>query len=168
MTPHHHPHLPGNEHPNGHLLQLIAGLLVISVWVLDSFFFQLTTNLSSQIQWSIRVPVGVTIAVIGAYLAISAGMMIFDTEREEPGVITDGALGHVRHPLYLGVLILYLGIVITTLSMAAFAAFVVGFLIHDRLATFEERDLERVFGEDYVKYMSVVPKWIPSIKSKRP
>jgi len=92
---------------------------------------------------------------------------LFQEELESPTVIDTGILGHVRHPLYLGVLMIYLGFIIGTFSIASVVIFIFVALIHNKLATYEEQDLERIFGEKYVEYKRRVPKWIPRLSSSK-
>jgi protein-S-isoprenylcysteine O-methyltransferase Ste14 len=92
---------------------------------------------------------------------------LFHEELESPSVIDIGILGHVRHPLYLGVLIIYLGFIVGTLSIISFVIFIIVALIYNKLATYEEKDLERIFGERYLDYKNRVPKWIPRLSSAK-
>uniref|UniRef100_UPI00257DF266 methyltransferase family protein n=1 Tax=Candidatus Borrarchaeum sp. TaxID=2846742 RepID=UPI00257DF266 len=70
-------------------------------------------------------------------------------------------------PLYLGVLLVYIGFILGTFSLISVAVFVLVALIHNKLATYEEQDLERIFGEKYLEYKSRVPKWIPRLSSAK-
>jgi protein-S-isoprenylcysteine O-methyltransferase Ste14 len=109
------------------------------------------------------------VIILGMMLARAAEKALFQEELESPkvDVIDTGILGHVRHPLYLGVLIVYIGFIIGTFSIISFVIFIFVALIHNKLATYEEQDLERVFGEKYVEYKSRVPKWIPCLSSAK-
>jgi protein-S-isoprenylcysteine O-methyltransferase Ste14 len=37
------------------------------------------------------------------------------------------------------------------------------FLIYNRMAAYEERDLIRIFGREYEDYMRRVPRWFPRL-----
>jgi len=77
-------------------------------------------------------------------------------------VIDNGVFSLVRHPMYLGSLLVYLSLVIATLSAASLVLFLVVFVLYDVLASYEETDLLRIFGEDYEEYRRRVRKWIPT------
>ena len=67
----------------------------------------------------------------------------------------------VKHPMYLGILLIYLGILAYTLSLALLAMWLGIFAVFNRFAAYEEEDLVRVFGESYKEYMGRVPRWLP-------
>ena len=89
----------------------------------------------------------------------SAEKMLFHTRQQE--IIDSSLFAYVRHPLYTGVLLIYLGFVLGSFSIFSFITYVFVFCTYDYLAKFEEKDLERVFGEAYVEYKKRMPRWIP-------
>ncbi len=81
-------------------------------------------------------------------------------------LVISGAFGHVRNPLYVGNMLIYLGIGI--MSMAWFpylllTAFLFFYTQYHFIIKEEENFLKSKFGDDYKKYCSVVPRWIPRI-----
>lgn len=82
------------------------------------------------------------------------------------GLRTDGILGRVRHPIYLGTLLLVLGFwlyIPTLANLLTTGAIIVYLFVGIRL---EERDLEQQFGEAYREYRKRVPMLIPSWRRK--
>ena len=80
----------------------------------------------------------------------------------QKGLVTAGAYGHIRHPLYLaGILVFSFSPEFTrnhiTLVICADIYFVIGALI-------EERRLIAHFGDEYRRYMAEVPRFIPSLR----
>ena len=67
----------------------------------------------------------------------------------------------VRHPMYLGILLVYLGLAVATLSLASLALLPAFFYAYDRFAAYEERELVEVLGGDYLGYMGRVRRWVP-------
>ena len=53
------------------------------------------------------------------YLAKKGLNIVFGEIREEPGVIRKGVFGIVRHPIYLGSILFYLGLLTLTFSIIA-------------------------------------------------
>jgi protein-S-isoprenylcysteine O-methyltransferase Ste14 len=164
-----HEHLVGEEMPYSHLLQLSSAVVFLLVWSLDSFIFKFSVWFASFVPWVFRLILALCVIILGIMLARSAEKALFQEELESPkvDVIDTGILGHVRHPLYLGVLLVYIGFILGTFSLISVAVFVLVALIHNKLATYEEQDLERIFGEKYLEYKSRVPKWIPRLSSAK-
>jgi protein-S-isoprenylcysteine O-methyltransferase Ste14 len=77
-------------------------------------------------------------------------------------LVTAGAYGFVRHPVYLGALLIWAGLSLTFLS-AITAAITVGFVIPTYLLYIrsEEAMMLASFGEEYVRYRRAVPKLFP-------
>jgi len=77
------------------------------------------------------------------------------------GLITTGAYGIVRHPLYsTGLLILWCFPILTTGTLAFDAAITLYVLVGSEL---EERRLITEFGEEYLRYRKKVARLIPFI-----
>ena len=83
-------------------------------------------------------------------------------------LVISGPFAHVRNPLYIGNIFLYLGIGIMSwalfpyLQIAAFIFFAVQyhFIVNE-----EEGFLKTEFDEDYKKYCENVPRFFPRMKS---
>jgi protein-S-isoprenylcysteine O-methyltransferase Ste14 len=82
----------------------------------------------------------------------------------EPKFITTGVYAWVRHPMCLGALLALLGFFFSTLSLLSLLVWVGLFFFYDWMATYEEQDLIRILGEQYVNYQKRVPKWFPHIR----
>jgi protein-S-isoprenylcysteine O-methyltransferase Ste14 len=63
--------------------------------------------------------------------------------------------------MYLGELLFLLGLAITTFSLLSVVVWAAFFVFLDRMATFEEKELTRIMGQQYVDYRKRVRKWIP-------
>ncbi len=80
---------------------------------------------------------------------------------------TKGIYSTVRHPLYLGNYLMWIGIVAYTYNI--YFVIIVSLLFwiyYERIMYAEERFLERKFGDDYVNWSLKVPAFIPSFKNK--
>lgn len=77
------------------------------------------------------------------------------------GFITPGAYGHVRHPIYLGTLILLWAVPVMSMGHLIFS---LGLSIYTVIgAMLEERDLTATFGESYRRYRDAVPMLLPRV-----
>jgi protein-S-isoprenylcysteine O-methyltransferase Ste14 len=76
-------------------------------------------------------------------------------------LVTSGPFRFSRNPMYLGIVVMLLGIAVWVGSVAMLFA-PVGFLAFMSLVfiPYEERRLREVFGDDYVSYSRRVRRWI--------
>jgi protein-S-isoprenylcysteine O-methyltransferase Ste14 len=79
-------------------------------------------------------------------------------------LVVTGLYRHVRNPMYVAVLAVILGQALALGDgwLAAYAA-LVWLCCHLFVVGYEERRLERTFGEQYRAYQANVPRWIPQI-----
>ncbi|MBS7639476.1 DUF1295 domain-containing protein [Candidatus Bathyarchaeota archaeon] len=84
------------------------------------------------------------------------------------GLLTSGIYGLVRHPQYLGLILLTLGITIRSLRPISFIAWIIllfGYLI---LASLEERDLIKKYDQRYIEYSRRTAFMIPFLRLNLP
>jgi len=149
------------EHGLGDMGQVILIFIFLTVWIADSFFVHYSTFLSNYVSAWVRIPVAAIILVMAGILAGKGMNIVFGEIREKPAVIRKGVFNLVRHPIYLGAILLYLGLIILTLSLAATAVWFVTILFYHFISRHEEKLLLEKFGKDYEEYMLNVPMWIP-------
>lgn len=152
------------EHILGSAGQLFFACLFGVVWVADTFFLRYTTLLNQYLPVAVRVVLGVAFLVLSGYLASTGLSIVFNDEHKNPTVIGEGVFHMVRHPIYLSEIVLYFGLLIISMSLAAAIVWLltVGFLHY--ISRHEERLLLARFGKDYEQYMQEVPMWIPLLK----
>ena len=88
--------------------------------------------------------------------------------RADTELITGGAFGLVRHPLYLSILLLWASGALALLSWVmalCWLALIPLFVARSRL---EERLLVQHFGNDYLGYAARVPMLLPRWRQRRP
>ncbi len=158
-----HTQLLGKEHPYSHHLQLIAALAFFPIWFFDSFIFKFSIRLARFVPWVVRLILAFLVIIIAVLMMRAAEKVLFHETDKIPTVIEIGILAYVRHPLYLGMLLAYFGFILGTFSIISVVIFIFIVLIYNKMATYEEQDLERIFSEKYVKYKRRVPKWIPRL-----
>ncbi|MEM3715627.1 MAG: methyltransferase [Candidatus Bathyarchaeia archaeon] len=84
------------------------------------------------------------------------------------GLITSGVYGVVRHPQYLGIILLTLGVTIRTLRPASLIAWITLLTVYLILASLEEKNLLKIYGEKYVEYSKRTAFIIPYLKPNLP
>ncbi len=152
------------EHPFGDAGQLILLGVFLVVWIGDSFLLHFSTFLSDYVPLYVRLACFGLLFIIAVALAQN-GHVVVSQEQRPDHVIDSGAFRYVRHPLYLASLLAYLGLTVSTLSLAALVVWdgILGF--HNYIATYEERLLEMKFGEGYQAYRKRTGKWLPKLSS---
>ena len=143
------------------LIQVILLILFLAVWVIDSFFLRYSTSLSRYVPIYIRIPLGTLFILFSGYLAKKGLDVVFGKVREAPSVIREGIFMRLRHPVYLGAILLYFGFVILTLSVAAAILFVFICVYYHLTARYEEKLLIKKFDVDYKNYIKKIPMWVP-------
>lgn len=98
--------------------------------------------------------------LLGFLLVASAWRVLHDAQRGHE-LATTGPYRHVRHPQYVGFVLVLLGFLLqwpTLLTVLMFPALVVMYV---RLARKEEREVRAEFGAAYVRYAAVTPAFVP-------
>ena len=108
-------------------------------------------------------PLSLIIIVIGMLLIIFGWKRIHEAKGQ---LVTTGIYGHVRHPQYLGFLLLTFGMNLEWTTFFTILLWPVIAVLYYRLAKKEEKESEEVFGEEYRKYKRSVPMLIPRIRKK--
>ena len=93
--------------------------------------------------------------------------VVFDEAPSNPQVIDWGVFSFVRHPMYLGVLLIMIGLFFWSFSLISICIWGGFFFFYDRMASYEEEDLIRRFGEYYIEYQRRVGKWFPKLVCAR-
>lgn len=77
-------------------------------------------------------------------------------------LVTDGAYGWTRNPMYLGHLIFLFGLALL-LSGPAWLVFIAHALWFDRRVRRDEQHLLALFGQPYRDYLQRVKRWVPGV-----
>ena len=152
------------EHPFGHAGQLISLAAFMAVWVADSFIGRWTTFPARDVPLAARLAL-LALALLTAVSLIRSAGTVHHIEGQSDHVVTTGAYRNVRHPIYLGVMLVYLGLALATASLLSLAVFVCIFFYYNYIAGYEERLLEDRFGQAYEDYESRTGKWVPRRKA---
>ena len=156
------PDLAG-EYKWNDLIQAILLFLFLGIWIFDSFFLRYSTFLSEYVSICIRIPLGLLFIFLSGYLTKKGLDVVFGKVRETPSVIREGIFLRVRHPVYLGVILLYLGLIVFTLSIVSAVLLIFICVYYHFTARHEEKLLIRKFGKDYENYIKEVPMWFPRL-----
>ena len=150
----------GSEHPHCDLTQNLMLILFFVVWGLDAFILNYSTAFAELIPLFFRFSLAILTLSVGAYLAMKAHSVVFN---DPPKLLDSGVHSWVRHPMYLGTLLVCLGFLLAVPSILAILIWSASFLIYDKMATYEEKDLRCILGDEYIAYQKRVPKWFPRL-----
>ncbi|MHA2027862.1 MAG: methyltransferase family protein [Candidatus Kariarchaeaceae archaeon] len=137
------------------LVSLISGIILHFIYPIITFL-RFPLNL-----------LGILPIIFGLYMASSVNAAIVRegttiVSDEKPTVfINTGVFRISRNPMYLGSVVLLMGVALLLGSLVAFLPSIALFLILDRkFIPVEERNLKKEFGEEFQKYSQRVRRWI--------
>lgn len=114
---------------------------------------------------------GFVVALIGEAIRFW-GVSIAGSETRTTGavgatnLITDGPFGHVRNPLYVGNILMYIGCAVMSNAFPPYLAVVTLLwfsLQYHLIVSREEEHLKSAFGEEYATYCKNVPRFMPRL-----
>ena len=107
------------------------------------------------------VVVGVALSVASALLFRREGTELNPTSTTNRKLVTSGPFGFTRNPMYLGLVIVTLGIAVWVagwpMFLAPLATFATANWVH---IPFEEAKMRRQFGDAFDAYARTVRRWI--------
>lgn len=138
-------HFPGIDflsHDAGHLLEMMFG------WKTNPHFgpFHILSN----------------VFIFGGFIMLSSAWNVLYQAQREHRVATTGLYARIRHPQYMGFILIMFGFLLqwpTLITLVMFPALV---WVYARLAKAEERDSITEFGSEYERYRAQTPAFIPS------
>lgn len=144
------------------LLPPILGFSLAIISIILHFVFPIAKIISYP--YNLLGILGITIGVILVIL----GKKTFEKFKTplRPGakptaLVTTGPFRMSRNPMYLGFVVILLGISVILGSLITFISPVIFFLvIHFGFIPFEEKLMENNFGKEYLDYKKKVRKWI--------
>lgn len=101
---------------------------------------------------------------IGAgFIMISAGWKVLYAAQRVGQLATTGVYAYVRHPQYVGFVLVMLGFLLQWPTLLTLAMFPVLVAMYVHLAREEEREALKQFGDEYRRYMARTPGYFPHI-----
>ena len=129
------------SHDAGHLLEVIFG------WRSNPHFgpFHILSTI---------------LIVLGFWLLASAWKVLYAAQRAHR-LATTGPYARVRHPQYIGFVLIMTGFLLQWPTLVTLAMFPVVVFMYWRLARREEKDAREAFGEAYRRYEEDTPAFLP-------
>lgn len=121
------------------------------------------------VQWNDALyPIGVACVAIGLLFSCWARVILGRnwsgtvTMKEDHELIRTGPYRYVRHPIYTGLLLAFLGSAIARDQWRGVLALVIVYLALWRKYRLEERWMEEIFGDGYRRFRKETPALIPN------
>ena len=174
----------------GYLIPLVQSLPPLGIWgalmtvPFASYLILIFSNLPVHLPRALLdffAPISILEKIC---IIVGLGLLVYSTvhllQNRREGLVTSGLYGSVRHPQYLGMILLTLGL--TSWSVWILNnTFGTGFLRPSQtiavwflelaayivLALIEERHLSKTYGEPFADYKTRVPFLIPYLKTNR-
>jgi methanethiol S-methyltransferase len=138
-----YPNVDWFSHDAGHLLEMVFG------WKTNPHFGPFHI---------------LSFVLIGAgFVVIAAGWRVLYEAQQRRTLATTGVYSYVRHPQYVGFILVMLGFLVQWPTLLTLAMFPVLVAMYVGLARTEERESLASFGDAYRRYMAEVPGFIPRL-----
>lgn len=79
------------------------------------------------------------------------------------GLVTNGIYAYIRHPQYLGIILLTFGWLVQWPTITSFIMWPIVLVLYYRLAKEEDKKIEKLFGKKFLSYKEKVPMFIPHL-----
>ena len=97
----------------------------------------------------------------GGFILIPAGWKVLYQAQRHQTLAASGIYSYVRHPQYVGFILVMFGFLLQWPTLLTLAMFPVLVYMYVRLARTEERESIAAFGDAYRQYMAEVPGFVP-------
>ena len=145
-------------------LQILVLLGVLSIVILDSLNI-LKPHFEFEIVGTV---VGIALCAVGATLTMVSQYQMGKSwrigvdESEKTELVTHGMFSTSRNPIYFGMLVVGLGFMVLVPHVFMVICFVLAFIGIDlQVRKLEEPHLKRVFGSEYLEYISRTNRYVP-------
>jgi methanethiol S-methyltransferase len=131
------------SHDAGHLLEMLLG------WKANPHFgpFHILGN----------------VLIVVGFLVISAAWRVLYEAQRQGELATTGPYAYMRHPQYIGFILVMFGFLLQWPTLLTLAMFPVLVWMYVRLARTEEAEVRAVFGDVYESYAARTPAWFPRL-----
>lgn len=139
-----YPDIDWFAHDAGHLLEMLFG------WEANPHFgpFHLLS----------------IVFVGGGFVLLSAAWRVLYRAQREETLAQTGPYARIRHPQYVGFVMILIGFLLQWPTILTLAMFPVLLVMYWRLALQEEREVEAELGDIYRRYAAAVPRFVPRLQ----
>ena len=106
------------------------------------------------------------ILIFGGFILLSAAWKVLYEAQRTHTLATTGPYAHMRHPQYVGFVLIMIGFLFQWPTLITLAMFPILVTMYIRLVRREEREVLTEFGEKYRNYMAITPAFFPRLSAK--
>jgi protein-S-isoprenylcysteine O-methyltransferase Ste14 len=115
----------------------------------------------------ILLPISNAVILIGMILVVIGWRRIYKARTSSKAkLVTTGIYSHIRHPQYLGFLMITLGMNLLWVTITTFFLWPLLVVLYYRLAKQEDKTMRETFGETFQEYETSVPMFIPHFRKR--
>ena len=141
-----YPQIDLYSHNSGHLLDTLIG------WKFDPHFSPFHI-------------LSIVLIGLGFLLLANSWIVLYKAQRKH-SIASTGPYSYIRHPQYIGFIIIMLGFLLQWPTLLTLAMFSILLIMYIKLARIEERESLKIFGNRYKEYMKKTPAFIPKHLNK--
>ena len=104
-----------------------------------------------------------SVFLVGGFWLLAAAWPVLYRAQKTHQLATGGVYQRVRHPQYIGFVLIMFGFLLQWPTILTLAMFPVLVFMYSRLAIFEERESEREFGAAWRDYAARTPRFLPRL-----
>jgi len=105
-----------------------------------------------------------TVFIGGGFYLIAAGWRTLYSAQKAGKLATTGLYAYVRHPQYVGFVLIMFGFLLQWPTLLTLVMFPVLLWMYSRLSISEEREAEKTFGEAWRHYANNTPRFFPRLR----
>jgi len=107
------------------------------------------------------------ILIFGGFVLLAAAWKVLYRAQRDGKLAITGPYAHVRHPQYVGFILIMLGFLFQWPTLITLIMFPILVTMYVKLARREEKEVQADFGEKYRRYRDSTPAFLPRIKSEQ-
>jgi protein-S-isoprenylcysteine O-methyltransferase Ste14 len=100
----------------------------------------------------------------GGFILLAAAWRVLYAAQRQHTLAVSGPYAHVRHPQYVGFILIMLGFLVQWPTLITLLMFPVLVTMYVCLARREEREVLTAFGETYARYAASTPAFVPRLR----
>ena len=104
--------------------------------------------------------------IIGGFWLLASAWNVLYAAQREHRLATTGAYARIRHPQYVGFVLIMFGFLLQWPTLVTLVLFPILVFMYARLGRMEENDMLAQFGDEYARYAARTPKYVPRLSGQ--
>lgn len=104
-----------------------------------------------------------SVGLVAGFVLLAASWRVLYAAQTEKRLATTGAYSYVRHPQYIGFIVIMFSFLLQWPTILTLLMFPLLVYMYVHLARTEEAEAHRTFGDAYDRYAAATPGWFPNL-----